>query len=124
MAPSPIPSPSDVLLVGIGSKAETTEQLLLELGRLCAIPRGYRMTTHAFLPVLSFMRHPDVTAGLRLSNATSGQLARWLLTSLSRSVVDRNIEGYSPYQRWFPALSINTKLCPGRPACMPLPMVP
>ena len=52
------------------------------------------------------------------------QVARWAWTSLSRSVVDSYIEGYSPYQRWFPALSISTKLCPGRSACMPLPMVP
>ena len=53
-----------------------------------------------------------------------GQLFRRARTSLSRSAVDRNIEGYSPYQRWFPALSISTKLCPGKPSCMPLPRVP
>src|SRR5664280_157759 len=52
------------------------------------------------------------------------QLARWEWTSLSRSALDSHIEGYSPYQRCFPVLSIRTKLCPGRPACMPLPMVP
>jgi multicopper oxidase len=56
--------------------------------------------------------------------AVPAQLVRCLRTWLRSAVGDRNMEGYSPYQRCTPVLSMSTKLCPGNPACMPFPRVP
>ena len=58
-----------------------------------------------------------------------GLPSRWVQvwyrrTCSSRSAEERYIEGYSPYQRCRPWASTSTKLCPGSPACMPLPRVP
>jgi hypothetical protein len=40
----------NVLVACIGSKAQTTEQLFLELGHICTSPQGCRLTTHVFFP--------------------------------------------------------------------------
>jgi hypothetical protein len=40
----------DALVARLGSKAQTTEQLLLALGHICSTPHRYRPTTHADFP--------------------------------------------------------------------------
>ena len=64
----PVVGRLDVLVARIGSEPEPTEQLLPELGRVCATPHGYRLTTH-ILPVL--ITRPDVTVALWLSHLVS-----------------------------------------------------
>jgi len=60
----------DVMPAGIGLKAEPTEQVMLELGCVFAIPCGYRMRTHASFPSLP-SGAPLATAVFRLSTKIS-----------------------------------------------------
>lgn len=65
----PVVGGLDVLIACVGSKAQATEQLLPELGRICTTPHGYWMTTHAVVPV--YLMHPAVTVMLMVSQLVS-----------------------------------------------------